>query len=227
MSNAVTTSAPAAPRPNRRLDAALAALRSGDPLVRNDGVTAAVSLGVPAVPALISLLNEPAAARAQTMYALSEIADARAQPAFVAALGDGDEFVRAHAASGLARIGDPQALAACLHTIDDGADAMHLDRTPAVGALGGMGLEAVPALLDLLMAASETTRLHAQRALESIVQRRHGFVAGSGFPSRRGEAAMRDEWRANGDYDHAHDTASRAAAQAAWRGWLKTVGGWT
>jgi HEAT repeat protein len=223
VSSTVTVSAPATPRAHRRLDAALAALRSRDALVRNDGVDAAVGLGALAVPALLRLVGEPAAARAQVMYALAEIADARARPTFAAALDDADEFVRAHAASGLARLGDPQALAACLRTIDDGADPMHLDRTPAVDALGAMGLTAVPALLDLLMADGETTRLHAQRALEAVLQQRHGLAAGAGKPSRVAEAATRDEWRANGDYDYAGDAASRAAAQAAWRAWLKTA----
>jgi hypothetical protein len=95
--------------------------------------------------------------------------------------------------------------------LDDDPDPLHADMTPAVGALGEIGDAAVPALLEPLASESETTRLHAQRALEAIVQRRHGFRAGLGWPEPGGEEAAREELRAVG-YRFDADADARAAA---------------
>jgi hypothetical protein len=112
-----------------------------------------------------------------------------------------------------------QTVDALIRRINDGPDELHADVTPAVRALGAMGLDAVGPLLDLLASGDETTRLRAQRALEAILAHRHGFRDGQGFPSAAAEAAMRAEWDANG-YDHAADASARAAAVANWRHWL-------
>ncbi len=109
---------------------------------------------------------------------------------------------------------DVRALVAAL---DDGASPAHLDVTPAVTALAALGRRAVPALLGALASESEMTRLHAQRALEGILEREHGFVPGRGFPTPADEEALRAEWRANGSYDYAAEPAARAAAIALWR----------
>jgi hypothetical protein len=199
------------------------ALCSADGARQNDGVAAAIGLGAAAVPVLLSLMQEPGVPRAQLVYALSEIGDPRARPAFAAALADADEAVRAYAARGLARLGDAAALDACLAALDDAAGPAHQDRTPAVDALGEMGLAAVPGLLDRLLADSDMTRLHAQRALESVLDRRHGFEPGRGFATPQHEAAARAEWQANGDYDHAASATQRAAAVTLWRRWLETA----
>jgi hypothetical protein len=106
---------------------------------------------------------------------------------------------------------DARDLEALLAAIDDDADPAHLDMTPAVQALGAMGDRAVPRLLDLLLSEIEETRLHAQRALELVVYRRHGFEPGRGFPSPAAEQAARDELVSAG-YDHAADEAAREAA---------------
>ena len=116
----------------------------------------------------------------QVMYALSSIGDPRAVAAFRRGLDDPAESVRASAATGLARLGTEDALAACIRTLDDAPDPLHLDMTPAVDALGGMGLSAAPALLAPLASANSLTRLHAERALQQIVYRKHGWVAGRG-----------------------------------------------
>lgn len=203
--------------------AALAALRSDDVLIQNEGVAAAIQCGEEAVPGLLALLHEPGVSRAQVAYALAQIGDARAQQEFTTGLHDSDERVRAYAAQGLVRMGHPDAMAACLHTLNDAADELHLDRTPAVDALGGMGLQPVASLLDLLMDEDRNTRMHAQRALESIAAQRYGFRPGHGFPEPQAEAAMRDEWRANGDYQFDADRELRAQAVARWRQWLQTA----
>jgi len=115
-------------------------------------------------------------------------------------------------------------LDALLAAIDDDPDPLHLDMTPAVRALGDVGDRAVPPLLDLLLADSDETRLHAQRALELIVYRRHGFEPGRGFPSAADERAARDLLVSAG-YDHAGDRAAREAAVARLRASLENAGG--
>ncbi len=203
-----------------RLGTALVKLRAGDPLVQNEGVSEAVALGGAAVPGLMAVLDEPGDdTRAQAMFALSEIADARARDVFRRGLHDGDERVRSYAACGLGRLGDPDAVTALARTIGDAPDPLHADMTPSVDGLGRLGLGAVPSVLGLLMDPGELSRLRAQRALELIVSRRHGFRAGQGFPSPAAEEQMRAEWTANGDYRYDAASQDRAAAVAKWRAW--------
>jgi HEAT repeat protein len=206
-----------------RLSAALAAINSEDVLAQNEGVDLTIQLGRDAVSPLLALLEKGGSNREQVVFALSQIGDARAAEAFRAGLRDPNDRVRAYAAQGLARIGDPQATAAALQTLDDAADELHLDITPSVQTLGEMGLKVLPSLLDLLMDEDEMTRLHAQRAFDLILARRHGFVPGIGFPSPEAAERMRDEWRANGDYDYSAPARDRAVSVEKWRQWLKQV----
>jgi HEAT repeat protein len=201
---------------------ALAQLRSEDELVRNEGVAASIRIGAPAVPELLPLLDERAGRiRELVMYTLSQIALPSTAPAFQQGLQDENERVRAYAAAGLAQINHSDALNASLQTLNDAPDLLHADMTPAVLTLGQMGLKAVPPLLNLLMADDEITRLRAQRALETIVNRGHGFEFGRGFPSPEKEAQARAEWKSNGDYHYSADAATRAAAVEKWRDWLR------
>jgi HEAT repeat protein len=209
--------------PDRALTDALAQLRSDDVLVQNEGVAALIGIGAAAVSSLLPLLDEkPAGLRAQVMYALARIAEPETAEAFQRGLKDSDERVRAYAADGLARIGHTDAMAASLQTLNDAPNEAHMDMTPAVYSLGKMGLKAVPELLDLLMSEDESTRLHAQRALEMILNGRHGFQFGQGFPTPEADNQARAEWQANGNYDYAADAASRAASVEKWRSWLAT-----
>jgi HEAT repeat protein len=203
---------------NESLNVALAQLRSEDVLVQNQGVAAVIGIGAEAVPALLEMLEEVSGGRrAQVIYALSQIAAPEAAAAFRHGLQDEDERVRAYAAVGLARTGEPDALAALLQTLNDAPDPLHGDMTPAVFALAEMGSSALPSLLDLLMDENEDTRLHAQRALEQIIMRRHGFLPGQGFPSATAEELFRADWRASGDYDYSADASVRADAVEKWR----------
>jgi HEAT repeat protein len=203
---------------NESLNAALAQLRSEDVLVQNRGVAAVIKIGAEAVPSLLTMLAEESGARrAQVMYALSQIAAPEAAPAFRRGLNDENERVRSAAAVGLARIGDPNAVAALLQTLSDAPDQLHGDMTPAVFALGDMGISALPSLLDLLMDQNEVRRLHAQRAVEQIMMRRHGFQPGQGFPDAAAEDQFRVEWKANGNYDYSAEAAARADAVEKWR----------
>lgn len=200
------------------------ALRSADVQTQNDGVSAAIGVGASAVPTLLSLLGEAGVARAQVMYALAEIADPGARQAFSTGLADADERVRAQSARGLARIGDPSAVAACLQALNDDPDPLHNDQTPAVQALGGLGLAAVPGLLDHMASHDAMTRLRAQRAFALVLSQRHGFRPGRGFPTPQAEAAMRAEWSAHGNYEHDAPDGARAKTIAQWRQWLANAG---
>ena len=183
-----------------------------------------IRIGAAAVPALLPLLEDgEAGRRAQVMYALAQIAEPGTTEAFQHGLGNQDKRVRAYAAVGLARIEHPDALTACLQTLNDAPSPLHADMTPAVLALGQMGMRVVPALLDLLMDDHEFTRLHAQRALEMILDQRHGFRPGQGFPTPEAEEEARAEWKDNGGYDYSADAATRAAAVAKWQRWLETA----
>ena len=115
---------------------------------------------------------------------------------------------------------DARALEELLEAIDENADPIHLDMTPAVHALGAIGLPAVPPLLDRMLSEREETRLHAQRALELVVYRRHGFAPGQGFPSAAEEQAARDVLVTAG-YDHAAEPEAREAAVGRLRAWLE------
>ena len=201
------------------LDRIFRELRSTDASTRNEAVSAAVGAGAAAVPGLLALLEEPGAHRAPAVDALSRLGDRRAAQAFSRGVGDADERVRAYSAQGLARLGDPAALAAAIRTLNDAADELHQDVTPSVHILGAMGLKAVSALFDPLLANDELTRLHAQRALEAIVSRRHGIVPGTS-PSPGMEDALRAEWKTNGNYDYSADDVARARSVALWRQWL-------
>jgi HEAT repeat protein len=205
------------------LSAALAAINSEDVLAQNEGVHVAIEFGSAAVSPLLAVLEKGGSNREQVIYALSQIGDARAAQSFEAALRDSNERVRAYAAQGLARIGDPQAIEAALRTLNDAVDELHLDITPSVQTLGGMGLKVVPSLLDLLMDEDEMTRQHAQRALELILARLHGVVPGRGYPSLEAEGQMRSEWRSNGNYDYSAPASDRAASVEKWHEWLKRV----
>jgi HEAT repeat protein len=209
----------------RQLSQAVEALTSADVTTQNRGVEQLIQLGALAVPELLTLYKDKArdVNHAQVMFVLSQIADERATEVFMAGLNHNDERVRAYAAQGLVRTHHPDALHACLQTLNDSVDELHLDMTPSVIALAGMGEKAVPALLNLMMESDEMTRLHAQRALELFINLRHGFSIGRGFPSAEAEEAAHGEWVAHGDYDYCADEASRTAAITKWQQWLESV----
>jgi hypothetical protein len=107
-----------------------------------------------------------------------------------------------------------------LAVINEAPDPLHLDITPAVRELSERGLEAVPGLLTLMLDSDSMTRLHAQRALEGVVNRRHGFRAGAGFSAKADEKEARDLWRINGGYDFEASDSSRTVSVERWREWL-------
>jgi len=165
--------------------------------------------------------DDDAARRADAAYELAESGDPGAAEGLRRALDDPDERVRATAAAGLARLGDPAALDACARLLDAAPDPMHGDLTPAVNALGAMGPPAVRAVLGALADGERITRLHAQRVLEDVVSRSHGFVPGRGFAAPDDDRAAAEEVRSLG-YDFDAGPEDRAAAVARIREWLGT-----
>lgn len=104
-----------------------------------------------------------------------EIAEPASADALNGLLDEQDERVRAFGALGLARIGDPRALAALIHTIDDFADVLSAPYTLSTYALIDQGPAALTAVLPLLEAASPTTRTHAFVVLHDIVSAQPGW----------------------------------------------------
>jgi HEAT repeat protein len=204
------------------IDAAVAGIRSRDRGARQRGVETLIRRGDAAGPALRTLAGEADPdVRAAAIYVAAEIGAKGLADVLLDALEDSDPRCRAQAARGLFGIGHPNALDAALRTLDDDPDALHADMTPSVRTLGAIGLRAVPGILDRMLANDEMTRLHAQRALEAVLDRRHGFVAGRGYPSAADEEARRKEWKAQGSYRHDAPVAARQASVALWRRWLE------
>lgn len=136
-------------------------------------------------------------------------------------LDDPDERVRVKAVAALHAMNHPAALQACLKTLDDAPDSLHSDRTPAVRCLIEIGRPALAPLLDVLAAPSATTRLHAQRAVEGITRRMHGF------DGKAWTGGTADDWiRWWGTIGYAHDgpDAARAAAIDRLRAWTAGAG---
>ncbi len=109
-----------------------------------------------------------------------------------------------------------EALAA---TIDAHPEPLHADYTAEVRALIAIGLPSLAAVLPLLMADAELTRLRAQRVLEGVTR------AWAGAPGR--DRARRREWEAlwlrHGDYDWRAPATMRAASVRQWQDWLAGV----
>lgn len=113
--------------------------------------------------------------------------------------------------------------------IDDDPDPLHGDLTPAVHALVGHGLAALPHVLPLLDADDELTRLRAQRVLEGVtrewVRRREGEHVARRSPGSQAEIrAWQELWERNGSYDWRGPAEDRREAMDRWRAWLDARG---
>lgn len=105
--------------------------------------------------------------------------------------------------------------------LDADADPLHADFTPAVWGLCDLGLDAAVAVVPLLDASSDTTRLHASRVLECVVSRHFGWRAGQGYPSGSdGEARFRALWEENGSYAYDASAERRHVSALRWSAWL-------
>jgi hypothetical protein len=117
---------------------------------------------------------------------------------------------------------DDPTITALVARIDQDADPLHADITPAVEELGKLGPKVIPYLKVALNAGDELTRLHAQRALERTLERYFGFVPGQGWTKPDGEARFRALWIKNGNYDATAAGPAREASVKAWLTWSST-----
>lgn len=109
-----------------------------------------------------------------------------------------------------------------VRTIDDDPDPLHTDFTPSVLALIEKGLPGARAVLDLLDAPELPTRRRAQRVLEGVVMRRHGWAAGRGYADPGGERRTEELLKENGDYQADAAPEARRRAAERWRRWLES-----
>src|SRR5215210_619511 len=108
-----------------------------------------------------------------------------------------------------------------LAQIDQEPDKLHSDRTLAVEALIEMGEPVLGPVLELMLSPDRETRMHAQRVLEGVTLRFHGFRPGHGWDDRSHEEDWRRFWNSLGDLDWDAPEAERADAVARWREWVQ------
>ena len=130
-----------------------------------------------------------------------------------------DEGVRARAATALHQRRHPRALEACLATLDDAADVLHVNITPAVFCLAEIGDPALVPLFERMGSTEEITRLHAQEAVVRILKRHFGFDGREWAP---GALDRWFAWWKEIGYDPRGDAATRAAAIGRLRAWQTT-----
>ncbi len=83
-------------------------------------------------------------------------------------LNSPDQFIRSNAATQLCKLKHPQAISACIRTINDDADMLHVESTPSVRRLIESGKPAILPLTELMLSGNEITRLRASKAIEEI-----------------------------------------------------------
>lgn len=109
-----------------------------------------------------------------------------------------------------------EALAAA---IDAHPEPLHADYTAEVRALIAIGLPGLAAVLPLLMADTELTRLRAQRVLEGVTR---AWIGAQG-----GDRALQREWQAlwarHGTYDWRAPAGARSASMRQWQDWLARI----
>lgn len=99
--------------------------------------------------------------------------------------------------------------------IDAHPEPLHADYTSEVRALVRIGMPALPAVLPLLMAERELTRLRAQRVLEGVT--RAWAAAHTPAAAQRAWELL---WHEQGGYDWRAPAEMRAMALARWQAWL-------
>jgi hypothetical protein len=107
-----------------------------------------------------------------------------------------------------------------VRTINDDPDILRADYTPSVDKLIKVGEPAIPRVIDLMLSEHEDTRLRAQRVLEGVTLRQHGFVVGQGWKDDKGRERWRTLWRQLGDLDWKAPSDDRERAVKLWRAWL-------
>ncbi len=104
--------------------------------------------------------------------------------------------------------------------INESPDKLHGDHTPASMQLIDLGEAALDAVLQLMLDQDPDTRLRAQRVMEGITMKVHGFIPGRGWESPAGEMQWRDFWRALGNVNWEAPLDARKQGVALWTHWL-------
>jgi HEAT repeat protein len=182
-------------------------VRGADFVRRDQALGELVRRGGAAVPALIqAVASGDPELRGSAVNALAEIAEPSCAELFAQLAGDPDGRVRAHAADGLARLGDPRAVDALVRTIDDRPDELHHPSSLSAATLIGMGPGVLARVAPLLSAPGEATRMRALFVIRAIVD------------AQGEDSAAR--WRELGSYRAGAPAADREAAAEQWRAWL-------
>jgi HEAT repeat protein len=159
-------------------------LSSNDELVRGKATTDLITIGEPAVPAIVPLLSDPEARirriAATTLWGMGEKARA-AVPQLAAALGDSDASVRASAAMALGGIGPEarEAVPALIGVLRDRDGNVRLWAVKALGQMGPAAARAVPSLKR--MAKDE----FLGPAVEEAIRKLNAEAATQPTPGRR------------------------------------------
>jgi HEAT repeat protein len=150
--------------------ALVADLTGGDEKKSGDARLALISVGEPATPALVGLLQNGSPRErvlaATTLWGMGA-RGAAAVPALAAALGDGDPELRVASAMALENMG-PAARGAAPALADALDDPEQSVRQAAVKALGAMGPAASPALPALEAAIQRESWPEAEEAVRRI-----------------------------------------------------------
>lgn len=107
-----------------------------------------------------------------------------------------------------------------LRTLGEGASPLHYEYTPSVHRLIELGWPGARAVLDLLDAPEDITRRRAQRVIEGVVMRHHGWRPGVGYLDPSGAEKTGAVVSQNGSYRADAPQAERRASMEKWRTYL-------
>ena len=114
----------------------------------------------------------------------------------------------------------PDEIGELINRINESPDKLHGDYTPASQQLIAIGERALGAVLPLMLNDDSVTRLRAQRVLEGITMKAHGFTAGRGWATLTGEDEFREFWRGLGGLNWQSPPDAREKSVALWTRWL-------
>ena len=193
-----------------------------DPLKRSLARDQLINKGSAAVEDMLAALERepPLSQKKDLMRILLELKDPRTVDLFRQSVNSDDEEIRAISATGLFRLGAPDALDACLATINDSPDMLHYDLTPSVRALSEMGIGVLSSIIPLLGAENKRTRQHAQGVLERVTFKEITKLHESPAPSTKAKSAWKTLWEKNGPYRWDAPEDQRETAINRWQRWL-------
>ncbi len=145
--------------------------------VQRESARALMKIGPPAVPALITALDDPNPdVREYAARALGVIEDKRAEEPLVKALGDKNPGVAASAALALGTTGTEKCIGPLIAALGSGDRTMKVNVCVSLGQYQGKAKDAVGPLTGMLKSDDDPyLRQWAARALENITGRRYKY----------------------------------------------------